>query len=359
MRKLGISVYTGLGQSVSQNIGYLKLAKKLGYEKLFTSLHIPEADYRTFLSDSRRVLDEAVNLGLEVTADVAPGSWELLEIIPSDLKMWGIHTLRMDYGFSPWKIRELSDVSGLCIELNASTMLESDLTSVLSTGVDRRSLRAGHNYYPRPDTGLSYGLFVLRSECFRALNIPVSAFIPNVIHPRGPVFSGLPTVEAHRRMTPLEAARQFWASEMVDSILFSDPLVSESDLTDVAALPQPVPSPLQIRVEVDKLTEGEAAILWAAQHTNRVDAAGYVVRSQESRKISSRSIPPQHDPRERRRGDITIDNCQYGRYEGELQILLQDMPADMRVNVVGRIINDDLCLLDCLLPGRSFCFKGV
>ena len=50
----------------------------------------------------------------------------------------------------------------------------------------------------------------------------------------------------------------------------------------------------------------------------------------------------------RRRGDVTIDNSNYGRYMGELQIVLHDLPADRRVNVIGRIVSEDLCLLEKL-----------
>src|SRR5665647_1596487 len=138
MKKLGVSVFTGMEQSVEQNIDYLKLARSLHYEKLFTSLHIPEADYRSFVFDCRSILDEAMNLGFEVTADVAPRSWALFGIKPSDLRNWGIHTIRTDYGFSPDKIQEMAVESGLRIELNASAMMEEELTGLMSAGVDRR-----------------------------------------------------------------------------------------------------------------------------------------------------------------------------------------------------------------------------
>ena len=41
MKTLGISVFTGMEQSVDQNINYIKMAAGLGYKALFTSLHIP------------------------------------------------------------------------------------------------------------------------------------------------------------------------------------------------------------------------------------------------------------------------------------------------------------------------------
>ena len=78
-----------------------------------------------------------------------------------------------------------------------------------------------------------------------------------------------------------------------------------------------------------------------------------VVRSQESRSSCHSQVSPQ-PAQTRQRGDVTIDNSNYGRYMGELQIVLQDLPADERVNVIGRIVSEDLCLLECVHPGRRF-----
>ncbi|MGG3924217.1 DUF871 domain-containing protein, partial [Geobacillus thermodenitrificans] len=57
----------------------------------------------------------------------------------------------------------------------------------------------------------------------------------------------------------------------------------------------------------------------------------------------------------RRTGSITIDNERYGRYAGELQITLVDLPADDRVNVIGQVIEEDMPLLRYIHGGRRFC----
>ncbi|WP_375154096.1 DUF871 domain-containing protein [Parageobacillus sp. VR-IP] len=56
----------------------------------------------------------------------------------------------------------------------------------------------------------------------------------------------------------------------------------------------------------------------------------------------------------REKGRVTIDNNQYGRYAGELQITLTDLPANEKVNVVGRIMEDDLPLLAYVGGGQRF-----
>jgi len=359
MKKLGISAFVGMAQTSEQNIEYLKLARSLGYEKLFTSLHIPEANYHDFLPACEKMLAVAVRLGIEVTADVSPHFWTKLGLAPRDLRSMGITSLRVDYGFEPLKILELADISRCFIEVNASVMTEKDLDELLLAGINRSLLRTGHNYYPRPETGLGFDLFMQRSEIFTAKGIPVSAFIPCMQHPRGPIGSGLPTIESHRTLTARDAARQLWASGEVETLLFGDPLVPEMELAAVAHLAEESADPLKLRVKVDSLPNDCKPIVWAPVHTNRLDSAAYVVRSQESRALCLSPIMPQQFAQQRRRGDVTIDNANYGRYMGELQIVLQTLPEDERVNVVGRILDEDMCLLDCMTPGRRFCFEEV
>ena len=47
----------------------------------------------------------------------------------------------------------------------------------------------------------------------------------------------------------------------------------------------------------------------------------------------------------RKAGSITIDNGRYSRYSGEIQIVIEDLPLDERVNVIARIPAKYLALL--------------
>lgn len=42
---LGISIYFGLENTFQENMDLLNDARELGYKKIFTSFHVPEADY--------------------------------------------------------------------------------------------------------------------------------------------------------------------------------------------------------------------------------------------------------------------------------------------------------------------------
>ncbi len=358
MQKLGISVYTGLGQSFEQNVSFLKLARQCGYSELFTSMHIPESDPASTALETRRLLLQAGELGFGVTADVSPRSWEVFGFKPTELKAMGISQLRIDFGLHPRQMLELIEETGLGIQINASTTRAADLADIIAIGLRPEFLSAGHNYYPRPETGLSYELFIQRSAVFVSAGIPVSAFIPGKKNPRGPIFAGLPTVESHRCMSPLQAAKQFAASGLLHSLIFSDPLVLEKDLLALAELPRVYPETLPLRVKLRSGLQNIKPIVLGSEHTNRIDAAASAIRSQHARALCKEIVFPQYTLA-RRRGDVTLDNLDYARYMGELQIVLKDMPADARVNVIGRIIDEDLCYLDCLTPGRKFCLWEV
>lgn len=359
MKNLGVSVFLGLGQSADENASYLILASALGYNRLFTSLHIPEADPDAFLSDGRKLLELAAKLGFSVTADISPRTWSLLGLQPEELKNLGITALRADWGFSPEQLLDLSKRSGLQLEINASVIDEAALEQLMTGGLSTEHLRAGHNYYPRPETGLSYELFCRRSRLLAARGIPVSVFIPGKSCQRGPIHAGLPTVETHRKMTAVAAARQLWTSGCVDAILFGDPLIADDELAAVAAVPKDSPEIVELRARACVSGEVDSSLLWAPLHTNRLDASACVVRSQESRTLHRGRIAPHPTAQPRHRGDITVDNSLYSRYEGELQIILTELPADARVNIVGRVVEEDMCLLDCLEPGRKFRLREV
>ncbi len=353
MGTLGISVFFGMNQTTEQNRCYLKLARKIGYTRLFTSLHIPESNAAELVREARLMLQQAAELGIAVTADISPQTWQQFGISASQFAGIGIDTLRIDYGMGPDQIKKLAQSTGLRIEVNASTMTENMLRQMFDAGIDPSCMSACHNYYPRPETGISYDLFVQRSEIFTARNIPLAAFIPGLTNPRGPIHAGLPTLESHRNICSVDAARQLWASGVVDTIIWGDPLVTEAELAAVAQLPQKNSDPLELRMIPVSGDSRDIEWLQNNLHTNRLDAAGAAVRSQESRSQLYDPILPQ-PAQIRRRGDVTIDNSNYGRYMGELQILLQDLPADERVNVIGRIVHEDLCLLECVHPGRKF-----
>ena len=271
MWEKGISAYVGMGYSLETIFSYLRLAQQYGYTRLFTSLHIPEANANETISDFHKFAAYAGELGYSITADISPRACEMLGAKLPDisvLQKLGLSAIRLDDGFSPAQIAAMSAAGGLDIEINASAITPLALRQIQAAKADVTRLRSCHNYYPRPETGLSFSLFAERCQLLHDYEIPVFVFIPSQSSPRGPIFAGLPTLEKHRTVSPQLAAKELLASRLVDGIIFGDCLAAEAELVSVARL-DPNCIELQIIVEPDVSTV-EQKILFA-DHTNRMD----------------------------------------------------------------------------------------
>jgi hypothetical protein len=184
----------------------------------------------------------------------------------------------------------------------------------------------------------------------------ISAFIPSLVNKRGPIFEGLPTLEIHRFMDPLISAKHLYAMG-IDNVIFGDSIPSSKELEDVGEVREDV---LKFRVETYSPSEIERAIMFSSIHQNRPDSAEDVIRSTSSRTaLKNGDIINSNNNKDRKMGYITIDNKDYLRYCGELQICKKDLPADKRVNVVGKIVEDELFLIPYIQDATKFMLKEV
>ena len=58
---------------------------------------------------------------------------------------------------------------------------------------------------------------------------------------------------------------------------------------------------------------------------------------------------------ERRVYDVTVDNKDFLRYSGEINIILKNLEPDRRVNVIGHV-NISKIIVEQLKKGKPFCF---
>lgn len=94
----------------------------------------------------------------------------------------------------------------------------------------------------------------------------------------------------------------------------------------------------------------------AFTHQSRNDISKNVILCQESRRRNQGRVIPPLNCQARTIGSVTIDNEQYLRYQGELQITKVSLPADQRVNKIAQVISADVDLLSLMQPGMSFGF---
>ncbi|WHY59028.1 MupG family TIM beta-alpha barrel fold protein [Peribacillus simplex] len=328
---IGISFYLQDPHAETQIIH----ATNLGVKRAFTSLHIPE-EKGDLVKRMITLLKLSEAYGLEIHADVSLKTLDHLGISKfTDLWPLGIKGIRLDDGFNKETVISLSKVFSL--SLNASTLSEEELLAVLGGGVETESLIAWHNFYPRPETGLEEGFFHEQNRMFKKYGIPIFAFIPGAGSKRGPLHEGLPTLEKHRLVNPYAAGIEM--IQHVEGVYVGDQGTENNLLEKLTAYKNL--NILTVRVE--------SRILQSGQYKLRPDVSQDVFRLQNTRVTAN--VEPSNTVA-RSLGSITMDNDAYGRYRGEVQICKRDLGANHRVNVIGRVIEEDIPLLSLLKPGQ-------
>ena len=313
---------------------------------VFLSLHISEEFDDTYCRRAEDICHALASQGFRIIADVSRktlqqfGCESLVELA-KHLQLWA---LRIDYGFSREEIMAIAEK--MPIVLNASTTSVEDAAAIAALGSE---VFAMHNFYPRPETGLDRNYLLQTTRRLQAAGLKVLAFIPGDTQLRGPVYEGLPTLEEHRGIVPSAAFVDLAVRFGMDEIFVADPGLSETEQQRIALFCREnvIWVPAELRQGYEHLYD--------TVFTCRVDSPSWLIRFQESRVYSCKGMdvePENCIPRTR--GSITIDNVNYGRYTGEIQLIRSDRNADPRVNVIGTVTKDAQLLLECINGGQKF-----
>ncbi|SCS70684.1 MupG family TIM beta-alpha barrel fold protein [Staphylococcus caeli] len=344
----GFSIY--LGKPINKT--YIRQMVDLGYSTIFTSVQIPEEDESTKYSYLGELLDYLSNDSLTYMIDINPSL--LNRSFFQFLKQYtsAAFIIRIDHSTSIEIIREIVDNGFQCC-LNASILSESLLCQLKAQLNDFQRLCYCHNYYPRPDTGLTASYVNSQNRLILKYNhnADIYGFIVGTTK-RGPLYKGLPTIEATRDIHPIVSG-QLLLDHHTQHVLIGDPYFeAEQAQKLIAALRD-----RHFKLAID-LYDQQCEYILQYQHTVRVDNPEHVIRSQESRHYCQFSLQPNYI-RMRTYGDITIDNQLNGRYQGELQLIKQPLPQHPHVNIVGHVETHDLPLLECLRPNDTFEFNII
>ena len=313
---------------------------------IFLSLHISEEFDATYCQRAREICHSLAVFGFRTIADVSVktlqqfGCGSLTELA-KELKLWG---LRIDYGFGAAEIGEMA--TQMPIVLNASTTSPADARRIAARG---KEVFALHNFYPRPETGLDEELLMQTTSRLKEAGLSVQCFIPGDTRKRGPLHEGLPTLEAHRHVLPSAAFVDMALRFGMEDIFLADPGLSEKEQQRIAHFCKTGVICLPVRLDESWKH------LYGKEFTCRIDSPRWLIRFQESRIYSCQGdlVEPQNCV-SRRRGVITVDNRNYGRYSGELMLMREDLPADDRVNVIGQVPENALLLMDRIERGAKF-----
>ena len=311
-------MYPGLDHSLEENLERLRTAAGMGISRLFLSFHIPETDPAAFGATVQPLLRAAREWGMETVGDLVPGN-----PVPEELT-----ALRLDDGFTG------ADIAGLQrkyperkLVLNASAVKGEQLQELAREGVDFSRVEALHNFYPHPHTGLSEGYLLRQNQLFHRFGIPVGAFVASQAGRRGPLWEGLPTLEQDRQRSVSLAARQL-AALGTDGVYIGDDGPDRQELEALARVSGEV---LELTLQVGE-SRPLYKILGGHVYETRTDEAEEVIRTVNSRTLWKEVEIPEFPFRRCHAGDVTLDNLRYGRYAGELEICLTELPADRRVD---------------------------
>ena len=313
---------------------------------VFLSLHISEEFNDSFCQRAEEACHALAEMGYRIIADVSTktvaqfGCRDLTELAKK-LQLWA---LRIDYGFSRAEIEAMAEK--MPIVLNASTITVEDARAIAAKG---GCVMAMHNFYPRPETGLDEDYLLETTKALQQAGLKVLAFIPGDIHKRGPVFEGLPTLEAHRNILPSAAFVDLARNYGIEEIFVGDPGLSETEQERILRFCRE--GILSVPCEIDEKWQH----LYDQVFTCRMDSPKRLVRFQESRIYSCQGATTEaYNCVERTAGSLTIDNIRYGRYSGEIMLVRSDLPADNRVNVIGHVPENALILLNLIQRGGKF-----
>ena len=344
----GISIYAGLGASVAENIVLIDRAAELGFKRFFTSTQIPEAmtDVEQFYEEFTAMIGAAVDNDFEIILDVNADN-----IIAFDFEEF---TLRLDDGFDIGQVADLSRIHK--IQLNASTITQEFLKALKNLDANFNNISALHNYYPHVYTGLENYYFSDQNKMLHDFGLQVGAFVSSRDGVRRPPLGeGLTTLEMCRNFSTDLSAR-YLAAMGADFIIIGDGQPTEAELKAVAEVRND-----EVILHARLVTVDPVSIeLLSNTFTSRPEITRSVLRAVEGRKILSqldKKIAPDEIPAERTYGCVTIDNENFGRYMGEVQIVEDLLPADARVNVAAKILENENGLVNCIKPWQKFSFR--
>ncbi|MBN6049669.1 DUF871 domain-containing protein [Lactobacillus helveticus] len=343
---LGFSVYLG-HDLTAENYNYLLMMRNSGFMCVFTQLGVPDTENDIVLKRLANLVNWCQKLDLKIVADVSEEVLHKLNINGVDqIKSLNLTGLRVDDGFAMETIAKLS--KEMPIVLNASTITQDDIDNLKYSNANFDNLTAGHNFYPRPETGLDAHWIQEKNKWLRSYNLKTAAFISGNGKLRGPIFAGLPTLEKQRNENPLAAILELQKLDC-DDIFVGDPQLTKDTIESITNYQKEKAITLQLDTEIPELFEND----WH----NRPDVARDVVRLKESRKKQLLSTEPQDNIYARPKGSVTVDNDLYQRYKGEIEITKCDLPRNEKVNVLAQVKDYDLPLLDYIGSNTRVIFR--
>ncbi|WP_303662452.1 DUF871 domain-containing protein [Williamsoniiplasma luminosum] len=361
-KKVGITIYPEQAP-LNETLDYLERAKKLGYELVFVSFVHLKKEQQKELEMTVEATKYASKLGYYVIADVAPSSFELLNVPKNNyekIKAMGISCLRFDLPLTAMELAFLShNEYGVDIQINMSSN-DHLIDTILDYQPARTRISGCHNFYPQKNTALPLAFFHDCNQKFVKHNIETAAFIGSHFGNQGvaSVNKELPTLEATRNLPCSTQAKLIFYSNEINNVMFGNAFASQEELEEVVKINRDTIA-LKVILEND-ITQEEKTILNFPQHFSRGDIAEFFIRSVYSRIVfKDFKVTPKNKQSIFNRGDVVIMNENGNSYKGEAHIILKDNfeIENNQYNLVGKIDPNEIILLDYVRPWAVFKFE--
>ena len=361
MGKLGISIYQD--KTTEKEIyNYIDRAYENGFSRIFSCLLSINDTKENIINKFKSINEYAHEKGFEVILDVSPRVFNELEIGYKDLTFFKdtqADGIRLDVGYTGSEESLMTfNPQDLKIEINMSNNTHY-LDTIMDYRPNKENLIGCHNFYPHRYSGLKFDHFMKCTERFNRYGLRTAAFVTsqneNTFGP-WPVTYGLPTLEMHRNLPIDVQAKHIIALDCINDIIISNCYPTDEELQSLGSMRKDM---VTFDVNIHENTpEIEKKIIFEELHFNRGDVSENMIRSTQPRvKYSGHKFELFNAPEIIRKGDIVIESSEYGHYAGELQIALSDMKNSGKSNVVGRIREEEIFILDYIKPWQKFSFK--
>lgn len=359
MRKLGISLYAEKSTK-EEMISYIDKAYSAGFRRIFSCLLSINGSVDSIKNTFLEINTYAKNKGFEIFVDVSPRIFSEFGISYQDLSFFKeikADGIRLDVGFTGNEESLMTfNKEGLLVEINMSNNT-SYIDTIMEYMPNKYNLVGCHNFYPHKYTGLDIEHFMTCNKRFKKYGLRTAAFVSSNNNAFGPwpISEGLPTLEMHRNMPLASQIKHLIALGDIDDIIISNCYPSKQELLEVAMVDLNLIS-FKISL-VSNIPETERKILLDELHFNRGDVNNNLIRSTQSRvKYKGHEFKIFNAPEIINKGDIIIESSEYGHYAGEVQIAKTTMKNSGKSNVVGKISDCELFLLDYVKPWQKFKF---
>ena len=361
MRQLGISIYPE-NQKMNEMKEYVRQASELKYTRIFSSLlAVTVETKKDVLAKYKEIFMFAKQLGFDICLDVNPEIFDILGIQYDNLKVFNdmnVNILRLDTQIPGETVANMTyNEYGINIEINMSTNNDY-INNILSFQPIKDRLIACHNFYPQRNTGLDYDFFIKTSKLVKKHGIRTAAFVSSKDGKVGPwnISEGLPTLELHRNMPITTQVKHLWATGLIDDVLIGNSFASYDELKSLSEINKYKIS-LNVKV-LPKTTKIEKEIIELDKHFRRGDINKYIIRSTMPRVwYKNNDFEPHNVNNKQVKGDIFICNNNFGHYKGELHLILNELPNDNRKNLVAKVIESEIFLINYIDSWSKFELK--